>query len=388
MPLPSRAHIKAPPAGYSFHDLAEGIGRGHKTMQMAPKAARIPNAERVLRPNELELEVLERYFNKGYLLDSKGDRLKPRVIPESLNPGAAKKAMDKGHLPDEGKIVFENSRGVYEPGESIGFHARDPSDFVGNPMLEAMYRNQKSGFFGGKPSPYSLTTTGMPAGLGKSAYAMMYDALRAGKHLNSIDVLTSANQLRRPGNVMSSGLAHGDYEHLPLFQGDSDINPFYSTLSGQRGDWEEKALKSLLGPGNRYDTATALGTRDTLRYSPEAQTGLLALREAQLARSHGIVGVYEDSIFDHANPMDLDALKRYAEAARQGGAQPGNYYGSSRAFGPGLLGRAGSTEAFISGMERGIDPEEVARKLLELPGASDAIKGRYRKGGLVAALES
>jgi len=359
-------------------------------MQMAPGAARIPNAGRVLRPNELELEVLDRYFDKGYLLDSKGDRLKPRVIPEG-NLNLAKKAMDKGKLPEEGKIVFEDSRGAYEPGESIGFGALNPFDssfLSGNPMQQAMYRDQKSGFFGGKPSPYSLTTTGMPAGLGKAAYAMMYDALRAGKHLNAVDTLTNANQLRRPGNVMSSGLAHGDYEHLPLFQGDSDINPFYSILYGRRDDAEEKALKSLLGPGNRYDTATALGAHDTLRYSPQAKTGLLALREAQLARSHGPEGVYNDSIFDLANPMDLDELKRYAERARQEGAQPGNYYGSARAFGPQLLGRAGSTEAFISGMERGIDPEEVARKLLELPGASEAIKGRYRKGGLVAALES
>lgn len=379
---------KKVPSSLSFHDLMEGVGRGHKVLQMSPGAARIPNAERVLRPNELPLEVLERYYNKGYLVNPKGERLKPQVVSTSLNPSAAKKAMDKGQLPDDGKIMFEDPRGMVEPSESIGFHARDPSDFSDNPMQELMYRNQKSGFFGGKPSPYSLTTTGMPAGLGKSAYAMIYDALRAGKHLNAVDILTSANQLRRPGNVMSSGLAHGDYEHLPLFQDDSNINPFYSTLSGQRGDWEEKALKSLLGPGNRYDTATALGTRDTLRYSPEAQTGLLALREAQLARSHGIVGVYDDSIFDHANPMDLDALKQYAEAARQGGAQPGNYFGSSRAFGPGLLGRAGSTEAFMSGIERGLTPEDIARKLLEQPGAEEALRGRYRKGGLVAALES
>jgi hypothetical protein len=187
---------------------------------------------------------------------------------------------------------------------------------------------------------------------------------------------------------MSSGLAHGDYEHLPMFQGDYDRNPFYTTLSGKRGDAEEEALKSLLGPGNRYNTATALGTRDTLRYSPEAQTGLLALREAQLARSHGPEGMANESIIDLANPMDLDELKYYAERARQEGSQPGSYYGSSRAFGPGLLGRAGSTEAFLSGIERGLTPEDIARKLLEQPGAEDALRGRYRKGGLVAALES
>jgi hypothetical protein len=86
--------------------------------------------------------------------------------------------------------------------------------------------------------------------------------------------------------------------------------------------------------------------------------------------------------------MDLDALKYYTQRARQEGAQPGNYYGSSRAFGPGLLGRAGSTEAFMSGIERGLTPEDIARKLLEQPGAEDALRGRYRKGGLVAALES
>ena len=376
------------PAGYSFHDLAEGIGRGHKVLQMSPGAARIPSAERALRSGELPLEVLERYYNKGYLVNPKGERLRPRVKSESLNPGAAKKAMDKGQLPDEGKIMFEDPRGMVEPSESIGFHARDPSDFSDNPMQMVMYGNQKSGFFGGKPSPYSLTTTGMPAGLGKSAYGMTYDALKAGKHLNSIDVLTSANQLRRPGNVMSSGLAHGDYDLLPLFQGEYNRNPFYSTLSGKRGDAEEEALLSLLGLGNRFDTAGNLGTRDTLRFSPPAQTGLLALREAQLARAHGPEGMASESIFDLANPMDLDALKYYAQRARQEGAQPGHYYGSARAFGPQLLGRAGSTEAFISGMERGIDPEEVARKLLELPGASEAITGRYRKGGLVAALES
>ena len=376
------------PSSLSFHDLMEGVGRGHKVLQMSPGAARIPSAERALRSGELPLEVLERYYNKGYLVNPKGERLRPQVVSTSLNPSAAKKAMDKGQLPDDGKIMFEDPRGMVEPSESIGFHERDPSDFVGNPMQELMYRDQKSGFFGGRPSPYSLTTTGMPAGLGKSAYAMMYDTLRAGKHLNAVDVLTSANQLRRPGNVMSSGLAHGDYEHLPLFQWDSDINPFYSTLSGRRGDAEEEALMSLLGTGNRHSTATHLGARDTLRYSPDAQTGLLALREAQLARGHGPENMASESIFDLANPMDLDALKYYAERARKEGAQPGNYYGSSRAFGPGLLGRAGSTEAFMSGIERGLTPEDIARKLLEQSGAEEALRGRYRKGGLVAALES
>jgi hypothetical protein len=366
----------------------EGVGRGHKVLQMSPGAARIPSAERALRSGELPLEVLERYYNKGYLVNPKGERLKPRVIPEG-HPTTAKRAMDKGHLPESGKIVFEDPTGAYEPGEYLGFTARSTSDLAGNPMETLMHANQKSGFFGGRPSPYGLTTVGMPEGIGKSAYAMMFDALRAGNHLNSVDILTNINQLRRPGNVMSSGLAHGDYDLLPLFQGGGgDPFPLMPMYGGKRGDAEEEALKSLLGPGNRYDTAINTSARDTLRFSPQAQTGLLALREAQLARAHGPEGLANESIYNLANPMDLDALKHYATRARQEGTQPYSTMGPARAFGPGFLGRAGSTEAFMGGIERGLEPEDIARKLLELPGASDAIKGRYRKGGLVAALES
>ena len=367
----------------------EGVGRGHKVLQMSPGAARIPNAERALRSGELPLEVLERYYNKGYLVNPKGERLKPRVIPESVDIGAAKKAMNKGQLPERGKIVFEDPAGAYEPSEFLGFHATDVSDLADNPLETMMHANQKSGFFGGKPSPYGLTTIGVPEGVGKSAYSMMYDALRAGNHLNSIDVLTNINQLRRPGNVMSSGLAHGDYNLLPLFQGGTnDRYPLMPLYGGITGDLEEDALKSLLGSGNRYDTAMNTSARDTLRYSPEAQTGLLALREAQLARAHGPENTANESIFNLANPMDLDALKDYAARARKEGTQPYSTMGPARAFGPGLLGRAGTTEAFMQGMERGIDPETVARKLLEQSGAAEALRGRYRKGGLVAALES
>lgn len=383
-PAPKKA-----PSSLSFHDLMEGVGRGHKMLQMSPGAARIPNAERALRSGELPLEVLERYYNKGYLVNPKGERLKPRVIPESADLGAAKKAMDKGKLPESGKIVFEDRTGAYEPGEYLGFRATDASDFANNPLETMMHANQKSGFFGGRPSPYGLTTVGMPEGIGKSAYSMMYDALRAGNHMNSIDVLTNINQLRRPGNVMSSGLAHGDYDLLPLFQGGTgDPYPLMPMYGGKRGDWEEDALKSLLGPGNRYDTAINTSARDTLRFSPQAQTGLLALREAQLARAHGPENMANESIFNLANPMDLDALKHYAARARQEGSQPYSTMGPARAFGPGFLGRAGTTEALIGGIERGLTPDDIAQKLLEQPGAAEALRGRYRKGGLVAALES
>ena len=95
-----------------------------------------------------------------------------------------------------------------------------------------------------------------------------------------------------------------------------------------------------------------------------------------------------EDVFNFANPMDLDMLKWYADLARREGSDASSKYGPARAFGPGLLGRVGSTEAFVRGMERGIDPEDVARKLLEQPGAEEALRGRYRKGGLVAALES
>jgi hypothetical protein len=159
----------------------------------------------------------------------------------------------------------------------------------------------------------------------------------------------------------------------------------------------DEALRRIVGKEAGRETALALDPRAAERYSDEAKTGMLALREMQLAKGYGAPdasGEYgKGYIFQRAHPMDPGDLAALAREYREKGAGAvnqhtgGGRFSPYRGFGTGLLGRAGTTEALLGGLQYGRTVDDMVEELLSYPGASEAIKGRYAKGGLASALQ-
>lgn len=393
-------------ASMSFHDLMEAVGKGHRMLADQPGARTIPKEMREIRPGEQAMDVLKRYEREGLLVDRQGRPLKAKVGAAPTPAQTRDQAMadmERGRLPRKGSVGFYDDSGMYVGAIDFRGKGLDVIDDAGQVgMYNRLRRAQAPGE--APTRMYALDTTEMPTGLGKAGYSAMWDALRADKAMNTIDNLTGINQMRRPGNLMSYGTAHGDYDYTPLFSTSSiDPKPFGPSGYGgaQRYDVEGNILNRHVMERAGRETMNALDGPDIWRYSPDAQTGLLALKELQMAKSHGsmnpdVLGAPygEQWVYKAAHPMDVDALKWYAQKAREEGT--GGRLGANRSrydpaegFGPHIMGRVGTTEALLGGVQHGASPEEVVQELLRYRGATDALKGRYKKGGLVrAAIES
>lgn len=398
MPMPKPNTFKPNPASLSFHDLMQGVGRGHAMLAQQPGAQMISSAERAIRPGEMPIDVLARMQKEGRFVGKGGEPLTYRVLPAGNPAGqmADLQRLAQGELPKQGVMSFMNPKTKAEEGR-IYMKAKPPS-VLDDPAQIDQWRSlpYRKGVRGDLPLAFNLDTMSMPAGVGRAGYAAMLDAIRAGGDMNYIDILTGINQMRRPGNVMSHGIAHGDYNNVPLFEG-RDYNglPFEPIITGGAAEGEERALKSVLS-GHPLDTATRLDAQGANKYSDEAKTGLLALKEMQAIKGHtepdyqylkGIPGQHLMSESMHA--MDPDQIARYVAHSRQGITSDSGGRGIRSGFGAGVVGRAGTTEALLRGLQEGKTTEEIVQELLKYPGADEALKGRYKKGGLAhAAIEA
>jgi len=398
MPMPKPNTFKPNPASLSFHDLVEGLGKGHAMLAQQPGAQMISSAERAIRPGEMPIDVLKRMRSEGRFVGKGGEPLNFRVVPTGnpTNQMADLQRLAEGELPKQGVMVFVNPKTNAEEGR-IYMKAKTSSQMDDPAQIEKWrglpYRKNGSGDL---PLAFNLDTMQMPAGVGRAGYAAMLDAIRAGGDMNYIDILTGINQMRRPGNVMSHGIAHGDYNSVPLFEG-RDYNglPFEPIVTGGAHEAEERALGSVLS-GHPLDTAKALDPMAVNKYSDEAKTGLLALKEMQAIKGHtepdyqylkGIPGEHLMSESMHA--MDPDQIARYVAHSRQGITSDSGGRGIRSGFGSGIVGRAGTTEALLRGLREGKTTDEIVQELLKYPGADEALKGRYKKGGLAhAAIEA
>lgn len=367
--------------GLSFHDIMEGVGRGHAIAAARPGAAKVdPAARRAAQAAGNSAGVLEHY-NKHQLL---GEGV-------TANVGKGKSSSDKNaylFFKKDGKPM--NTEGDVEANMRLSPYAA--ADLGSDQAAQSLLRRS------GQKSAIHFDATMLPPGLGGNAYQLAWDMLRPSGRANTIDVLTGVNQMRRPGNLMSYGLTHGDYGNIQHFPG-SSIDPLPFDDSGQGGlkrfGLEGEALKNVFHDPYMRKQVENTGQEHIMRYSPDAQTGALALRELQMAKAHGSLdpsylgaepGLH--TIGGLAHPMDLDALRYTAEKARNEGSASWSRptrYDPAMGFGPGLLGRAGTTEAIIHGMHQGRTPEEIMEELLRYRGADEALKGRYAKGGAIHA---
>lgn len=392
MPLP-----KPKPSSLSFHELMGGVGRGHSMLAQRPGAQAISSADRAIRPGEMPIDVLARMQKEGRFVSSTGDPLVYRVLPSGNPSGAVGdlQRLSRGELPKEGVMSFMNPRTkkeegrIYMKGLSLPEVARDDDLTQLTQLKRLPSRN------GETPMAFNLDTMQMPAGMGRTGYAAMLDAIRAGGDMNYLDILTGVNQMRRPGNVMSHGIAHGDYNSVPLFPGHGyDLDPFDPIVTGNAAQASERALESVLS-GHNLDTAKGLSPQGAGYYGDDAKTGLLALKEMQAVKAHTLpdydyLGAVpgEQELVDVAHPMDLDRLKEYVARTREGRASDKGSRDIRSGFGTGIVGRSGTTEALMRGLQEGKTTEEIVQELLQYPGADEALKGRYKTGGLAhAAIE-
>jgi len=374
-----------------------GVGRGHAMLAQRRGAQAIPSADRAIRPGEMPIDVLTRMQKEGRFLSSTGDPLTYRVLPTGNPSGAVRdlQRLSRGELPKDGVMTFMNPRTNTEQGRIYMKGYTLPEVALDDDLTQLTQLKRLPSKNGETPMAFNLDTMDMPAGMGRTGYAAMLDAIRAGGDMNKLDILTGVNQLRRPGNVMSHGIAHGDYGNVPLFPGHGyDLNPFDPITTGGAAQASDRALESVLS-GHHLDTAKHLSPQGAGYYGDEAKTGLLALKEMQAVKGHtlpdydylkGVPG--EQELMDVAHPMDLDKLKEYVARTREGQTSDRGSRGIRSGFGTGLVGRSGTTEALMRGLQEGKTTEEIVQELLNYPGADDALKGRYRKGGLAhAAIE-
>jgi hypothetical protein len=357
--------------GISFLDLLEGIARGQKIAAARPGAMRIDPAHRRAAQKAGDSSGVLDYYNANELLGpgvtAKMDRMGRGVRLQFEKGGAP--IMAKGN-PADVRIM------PVMKGETMGSTAADA-------LIDRS----------GKKASVGYDTSYAPPGSGHEMYQMLWDMNRPTGRANTIDVLTGINQFRRPGNLMSYGLAHGDYGNIQPFPSSSfDPLPFADAGLGGRFRVESRALESILPNAHMHDTALKTTVDDMLRYSPDALTGALALRELQLARSVGsadpaYLGAEPGAhtLRSLAHPMDPDALKMAVEKARDEAYANYSRSSVSKGFGTGLMGRAGTTEELIRGMHQGRTPEEIMEELLRYRGADEALKGRYAKGGAIHA---
>lgn len=393
MPLP-----KPKPKSWSLHDLLGEVGRGHSLMAQQPGAQAIPSAARAIRPGDTPQDVLARFQREGLFTDRYGDPLAYRLLPTGNPSGAVEnlRRMSRGELPTDGVMSFTNPRTgaeqgrIYMTGKNMSEVLRDDDPT----QLAQLKRLPNKGGFA--PMAFNLDTMRMPAGMGRSGYAAMLDAIRAGGDMNYIDSLTGVNQMRRPGNVMSHGIAHGDYNNVPIFSEHLfDSNLYDPIISGNApSESTERALQSVLS-GHALDTAKHLDPMTASRYSDDAKTGALALKEMQAVKAHTLpdydyLGAVpgEQELVSVAHPMDLDRLREYVARTRGNRVSDVGGRDIESGFGTGIVGRSGTTEALLRGLQEGKTTEEIVQELLGYPGASEALKGRYRTGGLAhAAIE-
>lgn len=381
----------------SFADLMSGVGRGHQLMADMPGAKRF--TDRNVKIGAPELELLEERYNKGWFQTPSGVNLKPEVrhIPVPRVAESSEKAkIAVGKLPDVGSITFRDPSGK-NMGQ-VRISSWDPTEIVkDDPAAVAqwyeLYSKSKA-----PPRIFNFDASSMPESIGRPVYQTLFDMMRAGNNMNYVDSLSPVNTMRRPGNLMSYGLEHGDYDHIPLFSSKNDMGEpaVFGPSYYNRNEVEREVMRRAVMPRSGYKEMAAGTTRDFSSYPVDAKTGLLALKELQMAKAHG-PQYYDDLgaplgehyVFSKAHPMDMGQLNQYARRAREqgSGADRSDEWGPFRGMSPHLFGRVGTTEALLGGIQHGRTVEDIIKELLSYPGAMEAIRGRYAKGGLVSALQ-
>ena len=243
---------------------------------------------------------------------------------------------------------------------------------------------------------------------GQDLYSLGYDLIGGTGNANTAHNLTSVNKVRRLYNVGANRIGHGNFRGIAPFEED--------TVNGQlfkdpvyHGEQEREYLERLFGVDSSdpkkfkrgvdlYDQALGLSEkglaakygRDPIaaQLSDDEMAGLLWLREAQMSSVYGpknAAGQVGGLRLSDYRPEDTAELRQLVEPFQAQIRASGGKFEPGAAISANALGRQITTEATVKRMLRGETPEEIAADII---GGSPetAFTGRYRKGGLVAAM--
>jgi hypothetical protein len=292
-------------------------------------------------------------------------------------------------------------------------------------MMQRLQRNKPPGAY--DPRAYSINAMGTrpdEANVGDEAwwknvpnkgqdlYALAYDVLRSAGQGNVTHGLTDVNKARRLYNVGAYRMGHGNFKGIaPLEEPYGQLFRFpiddaaaeaeyLERLYGMRSNDPKKYKKGAdlydetiaLTEKKLADKAMGLDAANSRLISEQLGddeiAGLLFLREAQLAGTYGpknAAGEVGGLRLGDFRPEDTAELRNLVEPFQADIRASGNRFRPGAAISANTLGRQITTEATIKRMLRGEEPEEIAADIIE-SSPETAFTGRYRKGGLVAAM--
>lgn len=397
----------------SKEDLLQKLGQVHRGLSSTEGAKKIPAEMAEAQKKMGPLEIVEDY-NKRQMFGktAKGEPIRAAVVPNpkfpKTEPGRLPEDMGVALYPEShiGSTGMPRDEGNYLGGMGMSrIMGLDNPDIRMFPMIEGMYENMMRSPKGTRrpgeaPSLYEIESTEALPRTGGTQYQMMYDMLRAQDDINRATTLSDVNKLRRLGNVMSYGLRHGDYANIaPVSEltkgrGKSVSSQLFDRpATGGEGTYfdkaEKKYLNDLLPPHLRVPIESTVPA-DIAKMSADEITGLLALREAQMAGTYGPLahGTRERREVGESigRISDVDFLRSIAEPALWKYKREPLAFDIEGGIGPNVLGRQLTTENAISRILRGEDPESILADLEQAARVrGQNFKGRYKDGGSIVA---
>lgn len=422
----------SPNQNLSLADLARGVETVHSAIGKIPGAQRIDPNWRAAQAGKFPDDIIEMYNDarqfgttkrgeplRASLVSNQGGKLdvidRPRELPDRfslmLRPEGARKL-------DPNVDSFYNNPSLHFYSDAIDDISRGeyPMSYG---MMQRLQRDKSPG--AKDPRAYSINAMGTRPdeanigeemwwknvpNKGQDLYALAYDVLRSAGQGNVTHGLTDVNKARRLYNVGAYRMGHGNFKGIaPLEEPYGQLFRFpiddaaaeaeyLERLYGMRSNDPKKYKKGA----DLYDETIALTEKKLAdnygkgpisgQFSDDELAGLLWLREAQLAGTYGpknAAGEVGGLRLSDYRPEDTAELRNLVEPFQAEIRAAGNRYRPGAAISGNTLGRQITTEATIKRMLRGEEPEEIAADIIG-NAPETAFTGRYRKGGLVAAM--
>lgn len=422
----------SPNQNLSLADLARGVETVHSAIAKIPGAQRIDPNWRAAQAGKFPDDIIEMYNNaRQFGTTQKGEPLRASLVAMQ---GGKHGVIDRPReLPDRFSLMLR-PEGARKLDSDVDSFYNNPSLHLSSDAIDdisrgdypmsygMMQRLQRDKPLGAKdPRAYSINAMGTRPdeanvgdemwwknvpNKGQDLYALAYDVLRSAGQGNVTHGLTDVNKARRLYNVGAYRMGHGNFKGIaPLEEPYGQLFRFpiddaaaeaeyLERLYGMRSNDPKKYKKGA----DLYDETIGLTEKKLAdnygkgpisgQFSDDELAGLLWLREAQMAGAYGpknAAGEVGGLRLGDYRPEDTAELRNLVEPFQAEIRAAGNRYRPGAAISGNTLGRQITTEATIKRMLRGEEPEEIAADIIG--GAPEtAFTGRYRKGGLVAAM--
>jgi len=421
----------SPNQSLSLADLSRGVNTVHMAIGKLPGSQRIDPTFRAAQEGMFPAEVIEQYNNaRKFGTTKKGEPLRASLVENRGSPMVIDRPMELPNrfslmLRPEGARKLDPAVDSFYNNPSLHFSSDAIDDIsrgeypMSYGMMQRLQRNKPPG--AKDPRAYSINAMGTrpdEANVGDEAwwknvpnkgqdlYALAYDVLRSAGQGNVTHGLTDVNKARRLYNVGAYRMGHGNFKGIaPLEEPYGQLFRFPIDDAAAEAEYLERLYgmrsndpKKYKQGADLYDETIALTEKklaDDYGKGPisgqlqdDELAGLLFLREAQIAGTYGpknAAGEVGGLRLGDFRPEDTAELRNLVEPFQADIRASGNRFRPGAAMSANTLGRQITTEATIKRMLRGEEPEEIAADIIGRS-PETAFTGRYRKGGLVAAM--